>query len=400
MPDFPIGSNPQRWSLLTSVGYDNSVLDRLHDVTRGDVTLREQRWSGVAELSYRLPRYTFFNLLSFRASFQHNTYYRIGQYISRLADYRVDTAKGLDPSCDLTEVRAAVRDALTNSVYRLQVQQGDDPNLLPADEETGRAHFNALKQTYVVSFTGIGDHRDDYFSPTDGALGELRGEFGVTGGLTGGFFKIEGNYRVFTPVGWGWTWASRVHIGSIFEFGPLPLTPVASRFSAGGASSLRGWEVRDMLATRPPELDSNAAQNCAEPIVQQIVDENRRLLGGLALLELSTEFRHRIFNLSGSSTLSQQLNELVFIAFADAGNAYFRDREDLRSATLKFFVTNIGLDVGASIGYNTPVGPFRIGAGVPVYDPVADVTDDAHKWIWKRQFLGSLVWHVGIGHAF
>lgn len=403
MPSMPFIDwlpNSQRLSLLTTVSYDNTVLDQLpgRTIDAPKRVLRAKRWGAVAEVSYRLPRYTFFNLLSARFSFQHNQYSFIGPYLKRLGEIRVDTISGgLDSSCDAELVRSTVREALVDNIYRVHILQGDDITLV--DDEKARENFDALKRTWVLSLSAVGDHRDDYFSPTEGYLAEVRTEFGLTGGLTGGFIKGELHHRIFKPVG-SWTWASRFHIGAIVEVGSLPLTPVSSRFSAGGASSLRGWEARDMLATRPPELSGSTQDVCAEPIVQQIVEENRRVLGGLALLELSTEFRTRIFNLPATSTLGRQLNELVFIGFADAGNAYFRDTEDVRRATWKFIVSNIGLDIGASLGYNTPVGPFRIGVGIPIYDPAdPDLTDD-NRWIWKRSFTDTWVWHVGIGHAF
>jgi len=394
----PIIGN-KRLGALASVSADFNVVDRLRATTPDDrdITLRSERWAGLLELSYRLPRYTYFNLISGRVTYQWNGYRSIAPYIDRLAQIRVDTAAGANDCGDQGAVEAAVRDALVKNIYHLQVLQGDDPSLLDSGD-VAREKFNALKRTFIFSLAALADHRNDFFSPTDGDFAEGRTEFGVTGGFNGYFAKLEFQYRSYNQWSRRIVFAHRERIGYIQEFGQLPLTPISSRYSAGGANSLRGWGAGEMLATR--ESSDTALSACADPIVRDIIAENRRLLGGLGILELSGEVRCQLFDLPSSSSLGRQLNELVGIAFIDAGNAFFRDSKDAKVLGFEGIYKNIGVAIGLSLGYNLPIGPFRVGFGIPIYDPVATVVEPRSRFIWNRSVFDTFVWHVGIGHAF
>jgi outer membrane protein assembly factor BamA len=402
-PSFPIKLiDGRRLGWLVSGSADFNVVDRIRDTSRNghDVTLRSERYAAVAELSYRFPRYTFINLGSFRVTYQYNGYKYIAPYIDRLARIRVDTTTLVNGCTDTAGIYGAVRDALIRNIYHLQVLQGDDESLIPPEEATAHEQFNALKRTLIFSLSAVGDHRNDFFAPTDGNFFDGRSELGITGGFNGFFAKLEGQFRQFNQWGPDLVFAYRAHIGYIQEFGEFPLTPISSRFSAGGANSLRGWGAGEMLATRSPGVTNALVAACADPIVRDIVAENRRLLGGLGILEVSAELRYQLFDLPNTSTLGRQLNQLVWIGFADAGNAFFRDRADIRELGLSGVLKNIGVDIGMSLGYNTPVGPFRVGFGIPIYDPVANVIEDRSRFILNRKFFDSFVWHVGIGHAF
>lgn len=393
----------KRLSWVVSGGYDFSVLDRLRDAI-SDVTLRGRRITAAGELTYRFPTQTYLDLLSFRLGFQYNKYSGIGPYIDKIAERRVqgDSARLAESGCNPAQVAEAVRTSLIDNLYRVQVLQGDDISLLDQiDEPSARDEFDNLKRTYTATLTAIADSRNNFFTPTRGDLFEGRLEGGFTGALSGSFIKLEGSFRHYGPT-WSsdWTYAYRAHAGYIQELGGFPLTPVSSRFSSGGSNSNRGWYSRDMLSTRPPEISEISDRECAEPIINDIVAENRRLLGGLALLELNAEIRGKPFQSLGTSTLARQLNQVVLVFFVDAGNAYFRDREDVKNFTFGSFVENIGLATGFSVGYETPVGPFRLGLGFPIYDPVNQDLSDRQRWITNRTVLSTAVLHVGIGHAF
>jgi outer membrane protein assembly factor BamA len=233
-------------------------------------------------------------------------------------------------------------------------------------------------------------------------------DFGLTGiwplSSTGAFVKGNFDYRWYTPAPWSnrASFALRGHVGAIFPFGSLPLIPAAQRFTAGGANSIRGWGPREMLATTVQSDSTLTAgispelRNTADSVIAIIFKESKRLLGGLAILELSAELRVRMFNLGGTGILARQLNQLGLNVFVDAGNAFFRDYQDDRG--LKIF-QNIGLSVGLSIGYDTPVGPFQVGYGYPLYDPVNHSGDE--RWAWGRKLkLTDGAWQVSIGFAF
>lgn len=401
---FPfIGGKRLSWLLTT--GYDVSVLDRIRGEI-GDFTLRSERITGAGELAYRFPEHTYLTLVSGRLSYQYNKYTGIGPYSEQIALRRINEDIKDTSACKPDEILPLVQQALLENLYRVQVLQGDDIELLdPVRDARAREQFDALKRTLILSGTAVADNRNDLFSPSDGYFMELRMELGATGalvhGFPGGFLKTEFSYRRFVPLNPAWIGAIRGHAGYIQEFGEFSLTPSSSRFSAGGANSLRGWYVRDMLATRPTEVATLLNEACAAPIVQNIVSENRRLLGGLALIELNAELRWKPFLEPRASTLGRQLNQMILIFFVDAGNAYFRDREDVMHFNVGDILSNIGFATGFSIGYETPVGPFRFGLGFPIYDPVNQVANDPGKrWIFRRNIRDAAVLHVGIGHAF
>lgn len=399
-PGFPIVGG-SHLSMLIVPGFDYAVEDRIQGATLSeDVVLRSQRISVIfPELTYRFPKYTYLSLLTFRLLEQKAKYIGVENYISAQAATRVASASG---SCD--SVQPTVEEALRNSIYRVQVLQGDNPALVATPLE--RAEFDELKWSTQFSVAATADHRNDLFSPTDGDFADLRLEGGGTGiiyhGFTGGFAKINFDYRRYIPSGARNSWAFRGHAGWIFEFGRLPLTPLSSRFSAGGAYSMRGWDARSMLVTSEP---IQAAQNdCASQIVGDILTESRRLIGGLGIIELMSEFRWNPFNLPATTAVKRQLNNIGFIFFADAGNAYFRDyKQDsvlLGSPlnALKTIITNMGVDVGMSLAYSTPVGPFRIGVGYPLYDPVNHTGAERFRLSYFN--VNDFVIHIALGHAF
>lgn len=403
-------SNPYAWiigskrlSFRASADGEYTVLG----VIRGDGSdipdeyLRTTGFKLGSEFTLRLPTYTLFNRLLVSGSVQWNKYHNVRRYIERI----VDT---LNKNPNEPASRRVVMNWLTENIYRIPILQGDDPTLLGENDTAAYKSFNSIKQTYSFGVALLGDTRNNAFAPTRGYFAEMRGELGLSGLLgfsgfpvgrwNGGYGKIDFGYRSFSEVINNWTLGARFHAGFISEFGPLPLTPISSRFSAGGANSIRGWATRDMIATRRTANVSSAdSLLLKDSDIAGLIDANRRLLGGLGVLELSLELRRQIFSFpSGSSAAF--LNDLIWIPFIDAGNAFFRDREDIG---LVPFFSNIAIAAGMSLGYNTPVGPFRVGFGLPVYDPV-DLTlqTSAERWIFNRKVANLFVIHLGIGHAF
>lgn len=401
---FPIiGSN--QLSLYLSGGYDFAIEDRITGVTLDqDVTLKSQRATVILpELTYQFPKYTYINRLTFRLFGQATRYLGIAKYITELARLRLAESDVAKLCTDTASAISEIADLLRDNIYRIQVLQGDDIDLVT--DPTARDAFSALKFSTQFSVAATADHRNDIFTPTDGDFADIRLEGGVTGLFNGGFTKINFDYRRYMPSGNQSSWAARAHVGWIFEFGRLPLTPISSRFSAGGAYSIRGWDPREMLVTSTPTPDIQAA--CVEPIVKDVLSEGRRLLGGLGLIELMGEYRWNPFNLDESSAIKRQLNNIGFIFFSDIGNAYFRDyKQDSAyigsvGNVFKTIVTNLGWAVGFSLGYNTPIGPFRVGIGYPLYDPVNLDLSGSERWFWNRGFRASdLAVHLALGHAF
>ncbi|MBC8144918.1 MAG: BamA/TamA family outer membrane protein [bacterium] len=280
---------------------------------------------------------------------------------------------------------------MKNSIFREQVWLGDDVNIV--DNDYVREHFGPLKISYILSGNVTGDHRDDFFSPRNGDFVDARLELGTNSAINQ-WVKAEFEYRRFLPVGDDKTFGFRWHAGAIAPFGPIKLVPLTSRFWAGGSNSLRGWGPREMLVTRPP---LSASADIIDTIVAEVLKDGRRLLGGLIVLELMGDLRWRPFNFPAASTLMQQINNLMLIVGVDVGGAFFRDYgED--EATFQSFLKGIGISPSIALGYDTPIGPLRLGFGSAILDPV---TYPDKPWITQRKLLFSdWAWFFSIGHAF
>lgn len=363
-----------------SAGYSRAVEDRV-----GLDELLSTRLSLGAELGWALPSHTLITGVNARLLYQNNRYYGVGEYIRAKADALIDQVD-LPEGCSTEEVRKDldnIVETLARTIYRVQVLQGDSPELAPsreAQEQNAR-----LSETFIIGISGTGDHRNDFFAPTEGYFAEARADLGITGGFIGGFLRGEFDGRYFHPVGARNTLAFRGHLGAIGQFGGFPLTPIGSRFHAGGANSIRGWGVREMLITSPPEAFGDS---CTAPIYEAILDDSRRLLGGLVLIEGSAEYRMRV------------TESLVSIFFLDVGNAYFQNySQDKDLLSLGTIIENLGVATGINAGFDTPAGPIRFGFGIPLWNPID--FKPGRQGIWQHPLvLKHFTLQFTIGHAF
>lgn len=335
------------------------------------------------ELGMSLPSYTFINGITARILYQINRYHGVENFIRAKANELVDEV--VHDTCQ-AEVRDNLDDiveTLARTIYRIQVLQGDSPDLAPS--QRAAEENEKLGRTFILGGSLLGDHRNDYFSPTDGYLVEGRLDVGLTGGFIGGFVRGEFDFRNFNPVGARNTIATRVHLGAIGQFGGFPLTPIGSRFHAGGAHSIRGWGAREMLVTSPPE---ELGDECSAPVFEAILEDSRRLLGGLMLLELSAEYRKRFDD------------TWVGMVFIDAGNAYFQNyNQDKDLVSVGTIVENIGVATGVNVGFETPAGPVRFGVGIPIWNPID--FKPGRQAIWQHPLvLKHFAVQFSIGHAF
>lgn len=381
---------------LSSVafGYDNIVAARQRSTSGGEFTMRAQNIEAAVDFVQRLPRHTLLSAFTLRMAVQQSSYRGVSALIRAVADVQAGEASQLDPNCDFTVLREALIRELSETTYRLQVLQGDDPSLLRDDDTALIDGFDRLKRTLLLGAILTADRRDNAFAPTTGSFLELRGEVGIS--FAGAAFaKLEGNARFYKPLAGG-TLALRGRLGRVFDIDGFPLIPQSSRFFTGGANSMRAWAAGDLLATRPVSVRTDV-DSCTREIIEGLAGERRRAQGGLGLVELNAEWRSQLFNLHSRSALAQQLNELILIAFVDAGTAFYRDAEDVGLVNV---FDNIGFDIGFGIGYQTPVGPFRFGVAVPLLDPLQGPAGQRGRLITEREFMTSLVYHIGIGHAF
>jgi outer membrane protein assembly factor BamA len=391
-----------RRSMQLSAGYDRSIEDRVIEAVRinEDETqeftfpLLSDRFFGSAEFSQRLPSYTFINSYTVRGTFQYLRYSGVRDYILKKSELRVRDAVAddrIEPSQEAAAV-SQVYDAMIGSIFREQVWLGDNPSIV--DDPLAREAFDKLKSSVILSVSTVGDDRDDPFAPRKGWFAEARVEGGTTLAFTP-WAKVEGEARHYLPWDDDKTFGFRLHGGVIVPFGRIKLVPLTSRFWAGGANSLRGWGPREMLVTRPPaQLDESVV---GRELVDEVLRDGRRLLGGLAVLEGMVDWRWRPFNFPASSTLMQQVNQLMLVVGIDAGGAFFRDWDEDGGTWEKVF-KNIGISPSLALGYDTPIGPIRFGAGWAIRDPV-NFPD--RPWAWQRPVtIGDWAWFFSIGHAF
>ncbi len=361
----------------------NSGISRGVEDQENDSVLRSERINVGINLGWNLPSSYFVNGISSRLIFQLNSYSNIKGYIRAKAQKRLD-AINLPDSCNDVNIVDETVDSLARNIYLVQVLQGDSPELMP--NQKARNLKGVLNRTLILGTSVVGDHRNDFFAPTHGYFFEARFDVGLAGvpDVRGGFIRAEADYRRFLSLGDNEVLALRLHGGAIGQVGRFPLTPINNRFHAGGANSVRGWGAREMLVTSPAR---EFAGSCADTVLQEILVESRRLLGGLWLLEGSAEYRWRF------------ATDLVALFFVDVGNAYFRNYGDDKDLiTLKTFVENLGVATGVNFGYETPAGPIRVGIGFPVYNPLD--YQRSKRWFWNHTESIKPAIQFSIGHAF
>jgi outer membrane protein assembly factor BamA len=391
----------RRRSLGFNAGYDRSIEDRVFeqvgsgpDADEKTYALLSDRIFASAEGTHRFPTYTFIGSSTLRLTTQYLRYMGIGEYIFKKAQLRVRDAVNDRRLSDEQEAAAVeqVNEAMLRSIFREQVWLGDDPSL-PLNPAV-RESFDRLKLSFVASLSASGDKRDDPFSPRNGYFIDGRVETGSTLAWTP-WLKLELDYRHFLPWDDDKAIGMRGHGGFIVPFGEIKLVPLSTRFWSGGANSLRGWGPREMLVTRPPTIPGDSV--VGKEIVQDVLNDGRRLLGGLVVFELMADWRWRPFRFPATSTLIQQVNQLMLVIGLDAGGAYFRDYDE-DGATWEKFFNNIGLAPSLAFGYDTPIGPIRVGFGWAMHDPINHAD---RPWVWQRPVtMGDWAWFFSIGHAF
>ncbi len=187
------------------------------------------------------------------------------------------------------------------------------------------------------------------------------------------YVKLEGLVKYFHDFSRNETaiFGMRLRLGSIFRYGKsmeddLPV-PINRRYFAGGATSIRGWQNRELSA------DPEAGET-----------------GSNALLEVSTELRWQLF-----PRATNALEGLGLVAFVDAGNLW-TDINRMR-------IPEIALALGIGIRFNLPFAPLpvRVDFGIKGYNPASS----QYKWFFEKDSIWDDVIRkgvilFGIGHAF
>jgi len=195
---------------------------------------------------------------------------------------------------------------------------------------------NTSGLTSQVGLTIARDSRDNRLLPNRGMYNVLTNE--VSGTKLGGdndFYRVNFRTMFYYPIVKNrLIFKQFLRIGYIKSLNDDPV-PLFERFFTGGVFSLRGYQPDSVgPSIRIPSSVSGR--------------DERFVYGGDKLLLFITEFEIPIYDKAG----------IRGVVFFDAGNAF--------DETQNFNVTNLRLDYGFGIRWNSPMGPLRFEWGFPI----------------------------------
>ncbi len=187
---------------------------------------------------------------------------------------------------------------------------------------------------------------DDILDPRRGVQFFQRLEWGGSPvGSEVAFVKVGLEGRGYVPLDFLGVLAFRAKWGSITQLEDTSRIPIFKRYFSGGSTSIRGYPYQKLGP----------------------LDEDGNPLGGLTLLELSSEWR---FPLKRS---------WEGVLFMDTGNVF--------KTRYEFLWDRLRSTIGAGLRYKTPVGPLRLDLGYQLNPPDQD-------------FFNRYQIHLSIGQAF
>ena len=224
----------------------------------------------------------------------------------------------------------------------------------------------------AISAATVTDKRDDPLNPSNGQFRILDLEWStrILGteapylkGLAQQFFYFPLPNDMVAAVGGRFGLAS-----TLGEELDLPV-PIAERFFAGGATTLRGFAL-DQAGPKQKVILQDEDGN------DVIVDGQP--IGGDALALINLELRFPIFrNLRG-------------VFFSDNGNV----ARNLRTLGADGFRFNMGF----GFRYDTPLGPLRVDYGFKLDRRIVRSIQCPDPFVPCKEPFGQ--WHVSLGHAF
>lgn len=200
------------------------------------------------------------------------------------------------------------------------------------------------------------------------------------------YVRAVADLRRYRPIGPGAVVAWRVIGGWAHPTGRAEVVPFDRRFYSGGATSVRGWRLR--------ELGPGAARFTGE-MGAEVSETN--IVGGDVKLEAGVELRQVLLRRVLTA-------DWIGVLFADAGNVWFgprnpgfgqRDdgRPDGQFAFDRFYrEIGVGSGLGVRIAWDYLIA--RLDVAYKVHDPANDDTP------FFPQTLRQPVLHFGIGHTF
>ena len=256
-----------------------------------------------------------------------------------------------------------------NLLFRYRFDRTKVFNLLVDIDEIDRRFRNV--RVASLSAASVTDRRDDPLNPSAGQFRILDLEWSsrILGteapylkGLAQQFFYLKLPKNMVLALG------LRVGIGQTFREDRDGLLPIAERFWAGGATTLRGFALDQASPKAKIEVD----------IGDKTIIVDGEPIGGNVLTLLNLELRFPIFgNLRG-------------VLFSDNGTVYRR----LQILEL----LNWRYNVGFGFRFDTPLGPLRVDYGMKLDRRTRHSVTCPDITTPCTESLGR--WHISLGHAF
>jgi len=202
------------------------------------------------------------------------------------------------------------------------------------------------------------------------------------------YVRFTTDLRRYKPLSAGTTLAMKFFAGIAQPIARPDIVPFDRRFFSGGASSVRGWRLREL---GPGDANLNMTDSANGDIAN--------ILGGDIKLETSVELRTTLFR----DVLAARW---IGASFVDAGNVWFGPRNPgLNTPTgrrsnrdgkfrVPEFLGEVGVSTGGGLRLSWEYLLVRLDLAYPLHDP-APSNDD----IFADSFSGPLL-HFGIGHSF
>lgn len=189
------------------------------------------------------------------------------------------------------------------------------------------------------------------------------------------YLRFVGDARRYRPLGSGTVLAGKLIAGWAHPIGRSGVVPFDRRFYAGGASSVRGWALRELRPAAP---------------IDTLMGDVPNLLGGDIKLEAGLELRQTVLEDVIGST------DWIAVLFTDAGNAWIGPQnpgpDALRFRASDFF-EQIGVGSGLGLRLSWDFLVLRLDMAFKVHDPLQASNPFPDGLSQPRL-------HFGIGHAF
>lgn len=184
-----------------------------------------------------------------------------------------------------------------------------------------------------------------------------------------GTLELRYNYK-FSPK---LQLASRAYAGAVYSYGNMTVAPYSEQFYAGGANSIRGFNVRTL------------GPGGYHPAMEDPLSFMDRT--GDIRFETNLEIRYKVFG------------AIELATFIDAGNIWLI-REDANrpngQLTKEYFLNDIALGTGLGVRYDLDFLVLRLDIGIGLHKP----TRRAEKYFNTFENGFPTVFHLAIGYPF